>query len=260
MPKDILSSISQGSYTFVCFSGSKGGMEIATDCCERMIPTGLNQISLFIADDHTLYVDSLVIALHHQAALPVRVIGTASNGEDLLRQLRVQLPDILLLDLNMPVMNGLEVIPLLKESYPSLPILVVTKYSDPKFVRECLQVHNVAGYILKTSTLQELVEGLQQVLKGNLYMSKNLQLFPKDMVEDEDETVFDENFLAKYNLTRRELEILGLIAKAKSNSEIAVHLFISPQTVGAHRKNIMRKLNISSTAGLVRFAIENQLG
>lgn len=235
-------------------------MEIATDCSERMIPTVPSQISVFIADDHTLYVDALVIALEHYPALSVSILGTASNGEDLLRQLRVKLPDILLLDLNMPVMNGLEVIPLLRESYPGLPILVVTKYSDPKFVRECLQVHNVAGYILKTSSLKELAEGIQQVLQGNLYMSKNLQLFPKDLVEEEVETVFDENFLAKYNLTRRELEILGLIAKAKSNSDIAVHLFISPQTVGAHRKNIMRKLNISSTAGLVRFAIENQLG
>lgn len=235
-------------------------MEIATDCSERMIPTEPNQISVFIADDHTLYVDALVIALEHYPSLTVKILGTASNGEDLLRQLRLKLPDILLLDLNMPVMNGLEVIPVLRESYPGLPILVVTKYSDPKFVRECLQVHNVAGYILKTSSLKELTEGMQQVLEGNLYMSKNLQLFPKDLVEEEDETVFDENFLAKYNLTRRELEILGLIAKAKSNSDIAVHLFISPQTVGAHRKNIMRKLNISSTAGLVRFAIENQLG
>lgn len=235
-------------------------MEIATDGSERMIPTEPNQISVFIADDHTLYVDALVIALEHFPALAVNILGTASNGEDLLRQLRLKLPDILLLDLNMPVMNGLEVIPLLRENYPGLPILVVTKYSDPKFVRECLQVHNVAGYILKTSSLKELTEGIEQVLQGNLYMSKNLQLFPKDLVEEEDETVFDENFLAKYNLTRRELEILGLIAKAKSNSDIAVHLFISPQTVGAHRKNIMRKLNISSTAGLVRFAIENQLG
>jgi len=235
-------------------------MEIATDGSERMIPTEPNQISVFIADDHTLYVDALVIALEHYPALAVNILGTASNGEDLLRQLRLKLPDILLLDLNMPVMNGLEVIPLLRENYPGLPILVVTKYSDPKFVRECLQVHNVAGYILKTSSLKELTEGIEQVLQGNLYMSKNLQLFPKDLVEEEDETVFDENFLAKYNLTRRELEILGLIAKAKSNSDIAVHLFISPQTVGAHRKNIMRKLNISSTAGLVRFAIENQLG
>ncbi len=160
----------------------------------------------------------------------------------------------------MPVLNGLEAIPLVNAEYPNLKILVVTKYSDPKFVRECLQVHNVAGYILKTSSLGELIEGIQQVLQGQLYMSKSLQLYPKELADIESETFFDENFLARYNLTRRELEILGLVAQAKSNADIAIHLFISPQTVGAHRKNIMRKLNITSTAGLVRFAIENQLG
>jgi DNA-binding NarL/FixJ family response regulator len=235
-------------------------MEIATDCSERMAFTEPTHISIFIADDHTLYVDSLVIALEQQTEIAFRVIGTASNGEDLINRLKTQSPDLLLLDLNMPVLNGLETIPLLNAEYPDLKILVVTKYSDPKFVRECLQVHNVAGYILKTSSLEELIEGIRQVLQGQLYMSRSLQLYPKELADVEAETFFDENFLARYNLTRRELEILGLIAQAKSNADIAVHLFISPQTVGAHRKNIMRKLNITSTAGLVRFAIENQLG
>jgi DNA-binding NarL/FixJ family response regulator len=225
-----------------------------------MIFTEPKQISLFIADDHTLYVDALVIALQQQNIFPVHVLGTASNGMELLAKLKSSLPDILLLDLNMPVMNGLEVIPLIKADYPKLRIVIVTKYNDTKFVRECLQIHNVAGYILKTSGLPELLDGLDQVAKGHLFMSKSIQLYPKDGAEEIEVTVFEESFLAKYNLTRRELEILGLVAQAKSNSEIADGLFISPQTVGAHRKNIMRKLNISTTAGLVRFAIENQLG
>jgi len=235
-------------------------MEIATDCSVRMAFTEPNQISIFIADDHTLYVDALGIALQQQTGIPLNVIGTASNGEELLVKLRTHKPDILLLDLNMPVLNGLEVIPFIKLDYPSLRIVVVTQYNDPKFVRECLQAHNISGYILKTSGLNELMEGLHQVLKGQLFMSKSLQLYPKDLIENETGSLFEESFLARYNLTKREQEILKLIAQAKSNSEIAIHLFISPQTVGAHRKNIMRKLNISTTAGLVRFAIENQLG
>lgn len=225
-----------------------------------MTLSGSNQISLFIADDHRLYVDALVMALEQQVDLAFRVKGTAINGEDLLHQLPSAIPDVLLLDLNMPVLNGLEVLPMLIADYPDLRIVIVTKYSDPRFVRECLQIHNVSGYLLKTSSLDELVQGLREVVMGNVVMSKNLQVYPKDIVEDEMETIFDENFLARYNLTRRELEILGFIAQAKSNTEIGNHLFISPQTVGAHRKNIMRKLNISTTAGLVRFAIENQLG
>ena len=225
----------------------------------RMIVGDLHPVTLLIADDHRLYVESLVIALEHQTTIPVRILDTVNNGDELLKKLQLHSPDIILLDLNMPVLNGLEVIPILRADYPKLKILVVTKYSDPKFVKECLQIHGVSGYILKTNSLAELLEGINQVQRGNSYISKGLQIYPKDTLEDE-ASRFDESFQAKYNLTRRELEILSLIAHAKSNAEIADGLFISPQTVGAHRKNIMRKLNISSTAGLVRFAIENQLG
>lgn len=225
-----------------------------------MNSNGHSMISLVIADDHTLYVDALVVALHHQTQLPLQVLGTSSNGKELLKTLKTHKPDILLLDLNMPVINGLDVIPMVKEEYPDIRILVVTKYEDPKFVKECLQVHHVAGYILKTSNLHELLEGITDVYNGQSYISKNLQLYPRESNGSELSTRFEETFLSKYNLTRREIEILGQIALAKNNHEIADNLYISPQTVGAHRKNIMRKLNISSTAGLVRFAIENQLG
>jgi DNA-binding NarL/FixJ family response regulator len=224
-----------------------------------MIVGDLHPVTLIIADDHRLYVESLVIALEHQATIPVRILDTVKNGDELLQKLQFHTPDIILLDLNMPILNGLEVIPIIRADYPNLKILVVTKYSDPKFVKECLQIHGVSGYILKTNSLAELLDGIYQVQRGNSYISKGLQIYPKETF-DEEASRFDESFLAKYNLTRRELEILSLIAHAKSNAEIADGLFISPQTVGAHRKNIMRKLNISSTAGLVRFAIENQLG
>lgn len=225
-----------------------------------MLQNGNGHISLFLADDHTLYLDTLVLALRHQSFFALNVLGTARNGEDLLHKLPSFQPDILLLDLNMPVMNGLDVIPVLKEDFPSLRILIVTKYEDPKFVKECLHIHNVSGYILKTSSFSELMEGIIQISRGQSYISKNLKLYPKDGIDTVISSVFDESFQAKYNLTRRELEILGLIAQAKSNTDIAENLYISPQTVGAHRKNIMRKLNITSTAGLVRFAIENQVG
>lgn len=221
---------------------------------------GQKHINLLIADDHLLYLETLVIALNHQSVLPLTILGTAANGEELLLKLQELKPDIILLDLNMPVLNGLEVIPVIKEEFPGIHIIVVTKYDDPKFVKECLHIHQVAGYILKTSSFTELVNGIADVAKGLSYISKKLQLYPKDGPDEDAASVFDETFQARYNLTRRELEILGLIAQAKSNIDIADHLYISPQTVGAHRKNIMRKLNITSTAGLVRFAIENQVG
>lgn len=224
-----------------------------------MKTNGNGQLSIMIADDHKLYVDALSIGLRQQSTLPLQVINTAQNGDDLLNKLQSCTPDILLLDLNMPVMNGLEAVPCVKEDHPQVNIIIVTKYDDPKFVRECLHIHDVAGYILKTSAFDELLDGIRTVSNGNSYISKNFQLYPKNGMEEDGGALFEETFTAKYNLTRRELEILGLIAQAKNNIEIADNLYISPQTVGAHRKNIMRKLSISSTAGLVRFAIENQV-
>lgn len=237
-------------------------MEIATGPHRRMENSTTQPTSLFLADDHNLFVDALILALQHQQVFPVIIAGQASNGEELLNRIQSARPDILLLDLNMPVLNGMDVIPVLRTEYPGLKIIVVTKYSDPKFVRECLQVHQIEGYFLKTSSLNELLDALDRIRQGQTYISRNLQLYPKDQVDEEGgiESIFDESFQARYNLTKRELEILSLIAQAKSNSDIADSLFISPQTVGAHRKNIMRKLNITSTAALVRFAIENQIG
>ena len=219
-----------------------------------------DHISVFIADDHSLFVDTLEMALVQQTEFPVRIAGTANNGEELLQKLQTLKPDILLLDLNMPVMNGLDVIPFLKEDHQDLQIIIVTKYNDPKFVRECIQQHKVSGYILKTSGFRELIEALRYVSNGLTHISKSLHLYPRNGTVEDPAAIFDEAFLIKYNLTKREVEILGLISQAKTSSEIAENLYISPQTVGAHRKNIMRKLNISTTAGLVRFAIENQMG
>jgi DNA-binding NarL/FixJ family response regulator len=224
-----------------------------------MSVNGKGHISLFLADDHTLFLETLESALRQQSSFPLEVLGTARNGEDLLVKFEKYHPDILLLDLNMPVMNGLDTIPALKQDHPDVSIIILTKYEDPKFVKECLHIHEVSGYVLKTSSFNHLLEAITTVSKGQSYISHNLQLYPKNGSDEELGSVFEETFLAKYNLTRREIEILGLIALAKSNIEIADNLFISPQTVGAHRKNIMRKLNITSTAGLVRFAIENQV-
>jgi len=178
-----------------------------------------------------------------------------------MQALREEAADLVLLDLNMPVLNGLEVLPLLRSDFPSLPVLVVTQYRDPKIVRECLQEHGVTGYALKSSSLGEFVEGIRLVMQGTTFISSDLQLYPREVQEEERRSqAFDEPFVSRYSLTRREMEILELIAQAKSNADIAAALYISRQTVLAHRKNIMRKLNIASTPALVRFAIQHQTG
>lgn len=216
--------------------------------------------SLMIVDDHQIFVDMLVMACNDKEFDFVNPT-TARNGEEALEKLSKKKPDLLVLDLNMPVMNGLEALPLVRQMHPDLKILILTKYSDPKFVRECLQEREVNGYLLKTSPLSEFWLGIKNIRDGGGYMSKDLRLYPKNPGNEDviSPSPFEEEFLAKYNLTKREQEILSLISQAKNNAEIADYLYISPQTVGAHRKNIMRKLNITTTAGLVKFAIENQV-
>ncbi len=214
---------------------------------------------LVIADDHAVFAEALAIALAGTAEFPVKIAGMASNGERLLDLLKATEADLVLLDLNMPVMSGLEALPLLRQDFPDLAIIVLTQYRDPKIVRECIQAHGVNGFVLKTSSLGELTEAIRLVSQGTTYMSRDLQLYPREEREEEQaDPVFDEGFVSRYNLTRRETEILSLIAQAKSNAEIADRLYISRQTVLAHRKNIMRKLNIATTPALVRFAIQHQ--
>lgn len=213
-----------------------------------------------IVDDHQIFIDTLAIACQSMRS-GIEVFATASNGEEALEKISKKSPDIVVLDLNMPILNGLETIPQIRQIHPNQKILILTKYGDPKFVRECLQEHEVNGYLLKTSPIAEFWSALEDVHGGSGYVSKNLRLYPKNSQNEEvmPPAIFEEEFLARYNLTKRELEILSLISQAKNNAEIADFLYISPQTVGAHRKNIMRKLNITTTAGLVKFAIENQM-
>src|SRR5690606_6141277 len=208
-----------------------------------------NPVKVFLADDHTLFTDALRIALEEQKHYPIEVVGVAASGAELLTALQDGLPDVLLLDLNMPVMSGLDILPDLRKAYPDLAIMVVTNYSDAKFVRECVLGHQVKAYLHKSSELTELLQAIGYVIKGQSYISKTIQLYPRnEESEPEEHSTFDESFNIRYGLTRRETEVLKLIAMAKSNTEIAEGLYISPQTVGVHRKNIMRKLNITSTA------------
>jgi DNA-binding NarL/FixJ family response regulator len=214
---------------------------------------------LVIADDHAVFAEALAIALAGTADFPVRITGLAANGEHLLGLLKEVEADLVLLDLNMPVMSGLEALPVLRQGFPDLAIIVLTQYRDPKIVRECIQEHGVNGFVLKSSSLDELTEAIRLVSQGMSYMSRDLQLYPREEREDvHTDPAFDEGFVSRYNLTRRETEILSLIAQAKGNAEIAERLYISRQTVLAHRKNIMRKLNIATTPALVRFAIQHQ--
>lgn len=214
----------------------------------------MQTLTVSIADDHVLFTEALSTALESQQQVPLFVLDVVHSGNKLLEALDLRTPDILLLDLNMPDGDGLSVLPTIRKKYPSLKVIAMTMYDNPKFIKRALN-NGALGYILKTSGMHELLKAIPFVLQNNTYLSEGLQVFPKEHSFSHE--VFEDDFQVKYRLTKRETEILLLISQAKSNKEIAEELYISDQTVSVHRKNIMRKISVSNTAGLIKFAMDN---
>ncbi len=219
----------------------------------------MDPLRVIIVDDHMLYTDALKELLHAQEAPCYKVVATEEDGFGVLETLDRHDADLLLLDLNLPGHDGLELLPEVSAKFPDLKVIIVTMYDNPKFIQESIK-QGASGYVVKTSGFSELKKAISEVMSGNLFISEGLMMFPKEAHE---ETMnggkFDDTFAVKNKLTKREKEILILISKAKSSKEIAEILFISDQTVSVHRKNIMRKLNVSNTASLIKFALENNL-
>lgn len=216
-------------------------------------------LKLVIADDHKVYLESLEYLLtHHPKSAHIEVVATADNGKQLLRVVKRAQPDVIIMDLNMPEKDGLEVLPILKTSFPKSKVVILTMYDNPKFIKEVFEGGG-DGYLLKTCPVKEILTCIQVVMENKTYLAEGMRIFPKNLINHQANEKFFDEFLGKYNLTKREMEILILISQAKSNKEIGGLLYISDQTVGVHRKNIMRKLNLSNTAGLIKFAMDNQL-
>jgi DNA-binding NarL/FixJ family response regulator len=223
-------------------------------------------INTIIADDHRIFVEGLQQLLLTGGNYRFRVIGTAYNGHEALHLIkhRKTEADLLILDLNMPGMDGLEVLESLGSEKKQLKILVLTTHDDPRLIREAIKA-GADGYMLKREGAEELFQGINEIMTGNRFFGRGVVLHRAEEKETPVEKLlprkhlFEDGYILKYNLTKREMEILLLITKAKSNKEIGKTLFISDQTVGVHRKNIMRKLGVTNTAGLIKVAYENSL-
>lgn len=212
------------------------------------------QIRIAIADDHQILVEGLKALFNDQHGF--EIVMTASNGKELLARLNGAVVELVLLDLNMPGGHGLDYLPAIREQFPELKIVAFTMYSQPKLVKEAFR-KGADGYVLKGLPFVSLVGALKQVMHDTVFLSPGLSVFPGTNGTGAD--IFSDDFLNMHSLTRREVEVLTLIAQARSNKEIAEELFISDQTVSVHRKNLMRKLNISSSAGFLKFMIDNNL-
>lgn len=219
------------------------------------------RISIVIADDQPLFIKGLK-ALFTDRSSDYQVLATYQNGAKLLDCPEVQKADLLILELNLPGKDGLHVLKQLKVRESTPRLLVFSRYNQSSIIKSAFQ-HGADGYLLKRGDEEALFAAIRHVINGQTYLGKGVHL--KKQVRkryrrhNNGEQSFEDRFIHKYNLTKRELEVLKLITEALSNKEIAQSLFISAQTVSVHRKNIMRKLGVSNTAGILKVAYEDHL-
>jgi DNA-binding NarL/FixJ family response regulator len=210
----------------------------------------MRRIRIMLADDHQILLDGLTTILSADAEF--EVIGSVNNGKDLIHALKTHETDLIVMDLNMPKMDGLQTLEQLKRINSSAKIMILSNYNQKELVRK-VQECGADGYVLKSSSANDLLNSIKDVAKG-------IKLFPS--VEDETlitDSYFADEFLKKYNLTKREVEIIRHLAKGMSSKEICDVLHISNFTVDTHRRNILRKLNINNSVGVVNFAKQHGL-
>ncbi|MEL7021207.1 MAG: response regulator transcription factor [Bacteroidota bacterium] len=218
-------------------------------------------LKIIIADDHPIFLEGLKLVLQRHPHFEVQIVAEAQDGQQLLDLLRKTSCDLLVMDLNMPIRDGFDVLENLSYAHQSMKTIVLTMYDDPKIVKAAFKA-GVNGYLLKGNDIQEMYMAIEEVMSNQTFMGENVGMGQIHSVSDLNpsaSTLYVDRFTKKYNLTRRELEVLRLISDAMSNKEIAKELYISDQTVSVHRKNIMRKLGVSNTAGLVKIAYHNSL-
>jgi two-component system response regulator NreC len=213
----------------------------------------MSKIKLIIADDHAMVRTGLRMLLEAQDDM--QIVGEAENGTDAVRQVMDDQPDVVLMDVQMPDMNGIEATREIKKILPETAVLALTIYEDDQYFFEMLKA-GASGYIPKRAAPDELVTAIRTVHRGDVFLFPSLAgRLVQDFVnrsERDVEPLTDD-------LTSREQEVLTLIAESMTNAAIGEELGISVKTVDRHRENIMRKLNMHSRVDLVKYAIRKGL-
>ncbi|WP_208350057.1 response regulator transcription factor [Pseudaestuariivita rosea] len=203
----------------------------------------MTAIKVVIVDDHPMVAEGIQAILETYDDLDV--IATLVNGQEAIDQVEALAPDVMLLDLNMPGVNGLSATEIILERRPETRILILSMHDSPEYISSALS-HGAKGYVLKDVPTDEIKTAIDTVMQGRQYLCTGAKGSLSPKIADGREA-----------LTNREQTILLQLAQGKSNKEVAAELDISVRTVETHRKNIKRKLGISSTAGLTRYALEH---
>ncbi len=212
-------------------------------------------IKILIADDHTMFVDGIESIL--QAEDDIKVVGRCYEGQQVKEFVTKNAVDIILLDVNLPDMSGIEVCKEILECYPNIKILAISMFNEESYVSEILN-NGAKGYILKNTGREELLKAINVIYEGATYFSKEVtETIMKGLMNRRKSSNKSSAEIPK--ISRREKEVLKLIVEEFTTQEIADKLFISLKTVESHRSNLLGKLNARNSAGLVRISIENGL-
>jgi DNA-binding NarL/FixJ family response regulator len=205
-------------------------------------------VRLLLADDHALIRQGLKALLEKQG---FQVVGEAADGQEALRSVEKTQPDIAIIDISMPVLNGVDAARELKNSFPKTKVILLTQHDEDQYVTESLRA-GVRGYVLKSQAADDLVHAIHEVCRGSVYLSPKISRAVVDAYLSKTDDPTDP-------LSGREHQVLQLVGEGNSTKDIAVRLGISVKTAESHRARLMKKLDIHETASLVRYAIRHGL-
>lgn len=213
------------------------------------------EIRIVIADDHQLIIDGIKGVLSNESHF--KLIGEIGNGADLLTFLEIIVPDVVLLDVNLPKLNGLDVLREIKKSYPDLKVVILSVHEEQSIILKAMKL-GAEAYLLKRSDPNEIVRAIETVASGGKYFSTEVnETLAQDTTHQYQRT--QSSLALIETMTSREREILNWIVAGFSNQRIADKLSISRRTVDTHRNNLMQKLDIHSTVELIKFALKHKL-
>ncbi len=215
----------------------------------------MSKIRVLLADDHTIVRQGLRALLDSQE--DIEVVGEAENGRQTFEKTKQIVPDIVVLDITMPNLNGIEATRQIKKLNPEIKVIVLTVHDNEEYVHQALHA-GASGYLLKESAVSDLVSAIHAVKKGDIFLSPTIsKVVVKDYIKhaEGESKAFDSLDI----LTGREREVLQLIAEGHTNREVARLLTLSVKTVDVHRAHIKEKLHINDTAGLIKYSIRKGL-
>lgn len=211
---------------------------------------GGRYLKVLIVDDDALIRESLSILLDLEEE--IQIVGTCANGKEAFDFCQKEQPDIVLMDVRMPVMDGVLGTKMIKESFKDIKVVILTTFKDDEYIKEAIK-NGAEGYILKNQSSDSIIDSLKTVVKGNMVFEKNVAQTISNLVKNEG----NKNDLEKYNLTGREEDILKLIGDGLSNKEIAGKLYLSEGTIRNYITNLLEKLELRDRTQLAIFYLKN---